>query len=247
MKFIAATLVSCLFVAGCATNRTYIQRQYVGTPNPERVTVKGPDMSSVATAQVGESMIYTYNTLDLPAVTISDPVTVVTTYRADTRFRILLQPTTLIASAGDREGGRYFESKAGVMTAYSTASGFGEEERLPGGLHLDKSGRVSIWWQWSAGSANTELAPSTKIKESTVQVGTESSTFRRELVYVGRSQDAVHVLYREFKSDMARPAFNQELKYDIRTSNMIGYRQARFEVLDADNMGIKYRVIKHLD
>jgi hypothetical protein len=53
-------------------------------------------------------------------------------------------------------------------------------------------------------------------------------------------------VYREFKDNLARPAFTQELKYDLGQSRVIGYKGARFEVLDAGNTAITYKVLSLL-
>lgn len=72
-------------------------------------------------------------------------------------------------------------------------------------------------------------------------------TFRRELVYTGRAGNTLGLLYREFQNDMARPAFSQQLQYDITNDPVIGYKGARFKVLGADNTSITYEVLAHLD
>jgi hypothetical protein len=54
------------------------------------------------------------------------------------------------------------------------------------------------------------------------------------------------VVYREFKNSFARPAFTQELKYDLSQDRVIGYQGARFEVLNAGNTEITYKVLSLL-
>jgi hypothetical protein len=46
---------------------------------------------------------------------------------------------------------------------------------------------------------------------------------------------------------MARPAFNQDLKYDLNDGAVIGFRGARFEVIKATNTEIKFRTISPLN
>lgn len=70
--------------------------------------------------------------------------------------------------------------------------------------------------------------------------------FRRELVYGGVSQGTVSISYREFSGNLARPAFTQELKYDLKEGREIGYRGARFEILEATNVAVKFRVLRPL-
>ena len=71
--------------------------------------------------------------------------------------------------------------------------------------------------------------------------------FKRELIYTGISKNVISILYREFKDDIARPAFTQDIKYDLSDSKIIGYRGSRFEVTEATNTGITYKVLKSID
>lgn len=76
-------------------------------------------------------------------------------------------------------------------------------------------------------------------------LGTDS--FRRELIYSGVSQGTVSIEYREFINDMARPAFSQTLRYDLAEGDVIGFRGARFQILDATNINIRYKVTRPLE
>lgn len=70
--------------------------------------------------------------------------------------------------------------------------------------------------------------------------------FRREIVYSGVSKGTVSLLYREYSGNMARPAFSQDLTYDLSEGDEIGFRGARFKVLKATNTSIRYVVLKPL-
>lgn len=72
-------------------------------------------------------------------------------------------------------------------------------------------------------------------------------SFKKELIYTGISRNVVSILYREFKEDIARPAFSQDLKYDLSDSKIVGYRGARFEIIKATNQGLTYKTLKQLD
>nr|WP_314543323.1 hypothetical protein [uncultured Massilia sp.] len=69
-------------------------------------------------------------------------------------------------------------------------------------------------------------------------------SFRRELVYSGVARGVISLLYREHYGNISRPKFSQELHYDLNEGNEIGYKGARFKVLNADNVGITYEVVK---
>jgi hypothetical protein len=70
--------------------------------------------------------------------------------------------------------------------------------------------------------------------------------FRREIVYSGVSRGVLSLLYREYTDGLARPAFTQQLTYDLSDGDEIGYKGARFKVLKATNTSIRYVVLKPL-
>lgn len=68
-------------------------------------------------------------------------------------------------------------------------------------------------------------------------------SFKEELIYTGRSGNTIHISYREYKKEFARPAFYQELRYDLKESDIIVFRHYRIKVLDANNEFIKFIVL----
>tara|TARA_Y100001970_G_C14190539_1_gene835093 strand:+ start:221 stop:1267 length:1047 start_codon:yes stop_codon:yes gene_type:complete len=69
---------------------------------------------------------------------------------------------------------------------------------------------------------------------------------QQELIYNGRSGDTVKFLYREFTSEgMARAAFQQVVTYDLKIGEVIGFKGARFRILEADNINLSYEVLNH--
>jgi hypothetical protein len=67
--------------------------------------------------------------------------------------------------------------------------------------------------------------------------------FKAELIYTGISKKTIKISYREFIKDMARPAFYQELNYDLDQSDIIQFRSLKIRVIYADNSGIKFIVV----
>lgn len=74
---------------------------------------------------------------------------------------------------------------------------------------------------------------------------TDEQSFQQTLLYSGRIGNKINISYREFSNDMARPAFNNDVEYDLSVSNVIGYKGASIEVLNADNSSITYRVLRN--
>lgn len=77
----------------------------------------------------------------------------------------------------------------------------------------------------------------------TERLVTVPGSFRTELVYNGRAGSSIKILYREYSKDMARPAFSQELTYDLSDSDIIRFRKFRLKVISADNEQIIAKVL----
>ena len=74
-----------------------------------------------------------------------------------------------------------------------------------------------------------------------------SDDFQQTLIYSGKVGDKINVGYREFSNNMARPAFNNDVEYDLSESTTIGYKGARIEVIKATNESITYRVLSNFN
>lgn len=74
-----------------------------------------------------------------------------------------------------------------------------------------------------------------------------SDSFQQTLIYSGKIGDKVNVGYREFSNNLARPAFNNDVEYDLGSSQVIGYKGAKLEIIEATNEYIKYKVIKNFN
>lgn len=72
-------------------------------------------------------------------------------------------------------------------------------------------------------------------------------SFVKELTYNGRVQNQLKFVYHKFTDSMLRPGFTQDAQYDVSTDNIIGFKDLRLEVLEATNLEIKCRVLKHFN
>lgn len=70
---------------------------------------------------------------------------------------------------------------------------------------------------------------------------------RKMLLYGGRSGDTIRVAYRELNGDMASPAFQQDLVYDLSDTSSIRFRGMVIEVLEATNGHIRFIVRSGMD
>lgn len=74
---------------------------------------------------------------------------------------------------------------------------------------------------------------------------TGDDSFQQTLFYNGRIDNKVNIGYREYSGDMARPAFSNEVEYDLDVSNEVSYKGARLIIHDADNSNIRYTVVQN--
>jgi hypothetical protein len=72
---------------------------------------------------------------------------------------------------------------------------------------------------------------------------TAKSSFQQTLIYSGKIGDKVTLGYREFSNNLAKPAFSNDVTYDLSVSSVIGYKGARLEVISANNTEITYKVL----
>lgn len=77
------------------------------------------------------------------------------------------------------------------------------------------------------------------------QLSERGNSFQQTLIYSGRIGDKINIGYREFSNNTARPAFNNDVEYDLSSSNIIGYKGALIEVINADNRSITYKLIRN--
>ena len=69
--------------------------------------------------------------------------------------------------------------------------------------------------------------------------------FQQTLIYNGKVASKINIGYREFSNNSARPAFNNNVEYDLNDSNVIGYKGAEMEVVEATNQHIKFRLVRN--
>lgn len=72
-------------------------------------------------------------------------------------------------------------------------------------------------------------------------------SIQQTLIYSGRLGNRIKLGYREFSRNYARPAFNNDVEYDLSVSKQIGYKGALIEVVEATNTHITYIVRRNFN
>lgn len=71
-------------------------------------------------------------------------------------------------------------------------------------------------------------------------------SFKYQALYQGKIGNKIKISFREFKDDMARAAFTQDIEYELNKegNTVVGFKGLRIEVIKATNLDITYKVIK---
>lgn len=73
----------------------------------------------------------------------------------------------------------------------------------------------------------------------------EPSPFQQRVEYAGKQGSILSFQYSEFKDNMARDAFSKVFQLDLSEGQVGAYKGFVFEVLEATNATIKYKVKRH--
>jgi len=237
-KIIIASTV--LLLAGCASTEN-VRR--VAAPSK---AISFPDINVEAEVEIGQTIISKSNLTIVPAVVIDQDV-------SETIKQSLMNNrhsgTTTI-----RAGTHKKTSESPEGSFYPDPSGDFEfiagKLKWPVGIFVPNDSSkppVMFTYHQTLGATGFEFGviPLQVKKTSVQQWGIDS--LKKELIYGGLSQKTISISYREFSDGTARPAFTQDLKYDLVEGDVIGFRGSRFKVISASNVSLKYKVLKPLD
>lgn len=200
---------------------------------PQAEEISEPPIGSTNTAYVGDSMLRQGKYTEHDAIFLD----------ADIKVGILGEYTFTrgyYIKKGEDEKSAYFLPADGPNAGSVIADPSADPVQV---IRLDKkTGKfcaVSIYNLQDC----TSKARYKKVKYSLAT----SDAFQQTLIYSGKVGDKINVGYREFSNNMARPAFNNDVEYDLSESQTIGYKGARIEVITATNESITYRVLSNFN
>lgn len=75
----------------------------------------------------------------------------------------------------------------------------------------------------------------------------DDNSFQQALLYNGKVGNKLNIGYREYSANYARPAFNNNVEYDLSDSKVIKYKGAKIEIIDATNQTITYKLISNFN
>lgn len=237
---------AALLLSACA-NRvgTYWVPQDFRPTHPQTKDVFSPAKGEQATAAIGTSLVTAGRVSFRQAIRVTGPVFAESAAVEGETFRYHLPGGVYRHTYNNHQGDRFFTIGPGKLVwHYKGKDGRPDDAMLY--FHLTQSGQLLVSGLYPE---DDHLMTATVRDPQFELIQTEEQddlSLKRELIYTGRAGNSLTLLYREFINDMARPAFSQQLQYDIGTDPVIGYQGARFRVLATDNTGITYEVLETL-
>ncbi len=224
---VSGSLVVCAlqFLSGC-TAPAYNYRAEV-------TEISTPPLNDVVSVQIGEEMMRQGKYYEKDAINLSQDITF-------GLFRMYtLAPGDYIKTGEDKEA-EYYQPGSGLRGGKVTKAALADPwESVQLLKNKNKIGIVTIFHVKVSEEANGV----TRVKRPFLA----DDSFQQTLIYSGKIGTKVKIGYREFSNNMARPAFNNDVEYDLSESKIIGYKGARIEILEATNEFIRYRVIQNFN
>lgn len=214
-------LVFPFLLVGCVTP------SYNATSRITELTSR-PEIGKLTTVGVGEQMLYQGNTSE-------DEILVVKSLTTASLYKI---PSGEYKKTGNNEKGDFFSPVSNTGASISK-SFIADPFQV---LMVSKENELCVITVFSARvcSKNPDFAIK---KVSSVR----DNAFQQTLIYSGKVGNKINIGYREYSSNLARPAFNNDVEYDLNESKEIGYKGALLQIVNATNRDITYKVLKNFN
>ncbi len=227
MKSKPFTLIFVLSIVagltGCATPK------YNYAPKTENISE--PPLNTVVTVQVGDHMARQGSITEHDAILVKSPITV-------GAFSAYTLTPGYFKKTGEDEGAEYYIPYTGKDAGTISKNPISDPwKSIEYSKSVNEIGIITVF--------NLHvMVPADGV--SRVKKSFESDdSFQQTLIYSGKVGNKIRLGYREFSNNLARPAFNNDVEYDLNESNVVGYKGARIEIIEANNQYIKYKLLQN--
>jgi len=209
------------FIAACASP--------VYNYSPSRTEISEPPLGTIQSAFIGDNLVRQGRYEEHAAILV----------REDTKVRGVLVRKGRYLKLGEKRNAEFY--------SFTSVDG-GSASVNPGASPLIALQAYKNEAKLCVITNLNALFCESDVRFERVRVPVESTdSFQRTLIYSGRVGNRINVGYREFSNTLARPAFNNDVEYDLSESPVIGYKGARLEVMEATNEMIKYKVLRNFN
>ena len=217
MKYLALLSISCFLLIGCSSP--------VFNVSATHEKIYRPEVGDIVTVNVGEAMIESGISVTRKALDVMDVSRI-------GRFTIMPGSFPIIGNEGNYQ---YFNQ---TPSGGSIHAGIADLHIRSAVLRYNKS--TEEFCVLRPGDPDMCGWLNYHIEDKLV----DDSRYRVEsILYLGKVGDVISVEYREqntTQNDVIRP-----LVFDQKTSNIIGYKNVRLEILESNSFEITYKVLSH--
>ena len=214
-----------LAVAACASP------QYNYTLIATEVSL--PAVGSVTTVGVGDEMVRQGRYIERDAIQVKQPISIGS-------FGTYSLAAGYYTKVGEDETSEFFlpeqSSEGGRVTTGALTDPF---EAIQVMKREDIICGVSVF--------GGKLCESNQPFSRTKRPSLEADGFQQTLIYSGRIGSKINIGYREFSNSYARPAYNNDVEYDLSESSIIGYKGSELEIISATNRDITFKLIRNFN
>lgn len=223
-KLLAIGVLGFGLVLGGCVSPAY---NYQATPKH----ISKPPINTINTAFVGDKMLEQGLLIDRDMLQVP----------ANTKLNLAYTLTAgYYLKTGQNEKGNYYQPVNNIPNGGMVQKNpFADPFKV---VMLGIDGKLCVVTVFNAKSCSSEH----QAKQTVIGIASDNS-FQQTLIYSGKVGNKINVGYREFSSNLARPAFNNDVEYDLNESKTIGYKGALLEVIDANNQSIRYKVLKNFN
>lgn len=210
-------------------------------------TVQEPPLNVVRKANVGDVILSSHRVAVMPSLRLMMPASADTAHNDKWLLQLKLKPTEYLLVATDDAGGHYYAPMDALPTTYVSVEPGKKESDGPdnhGGIFVSSSGQAHAYLMQEEDITPSALVPldGLRFERTTVEADLPGEHIQKELLFAGTSGSTAVMRYREFWRGANKPESSLEVRYDIARSKSAGYQDARFEILEASNLGITYSV-----
>lgn len=198
---------------------------------PKITNVSEPPLNTVVIAQVGDEMAKQGTMFEHDVIRIRTPI------KVGVFGEYTISPG-YFKKMGEDKKYDYYIPYAGIDSGAIRAASLADPYKCI--AYSKNSSKIGIVTVFNA----TEMTKAKNVSRVT-KTFAEDDSFQQTLIYSGKVGNIIRMGYREFSNNRARPAFNNDVEYDLGDSTTIGYKGARIEILEATNEHIKYKLLQN--
>ena len=239
----AGSIALCIALGGCMT----FSELYISPGGITTTITRSPDINQVSTAELGDSVATYRLRSTMPGARLIQQSSA-QEYVNGMKPIVPAQELTFLGKNGEYNVYSAANCPVAVLGNFGAIS---MSDMCP--LYFQNDPSTEDWrvtTSFNQGSTFQEkqfqMSPPPIIEKFSKEILNEPN-FSQELIYNGRIGSSAKFLYREISSGMLRPAFSQEVQYDLGEADIVGFKGARIRVIDATNQSITFELLQPFD